>query len=685
MTSRKSTRRKSNVRALLVSATVAAALVAPALASAISVGPTITAVTPASPSNDLNPKVRGSGATDPSTVSIYDNPTCAGTALGSGTAADFNGATGIAVTVPANTTTHLYASTTPAEPRPCSTPAFDYVSDTTPPAVVINSGPNGPTNDQTPTFAFTVESGSTTACKINTTSFTACSSPFTPPTISTDGFYVFTVQATDAAGNTATATRSFSVDTVPPTVSIDSGPDGPTNDPTPTFGFSSESGATAACKIDGISGFVACTSTFTPSHLADGHYTFIVHATDTAGNVSADVTRDFIVDTVPPAVTTIGGPSGPTNDNTPTFGFISSSFVTFECSLDQGTPHFAVCLEPFTSPTLPDGAYTFRVRGTDTAGNTSGPATRSFSVDATPPAVSVSSGPSGPTTDPRPSFTFAAESGATVQCSISSGAASFGPCSGAASHQPPANLADAAYTFTVQATDSVGNTATATRSFSVDTTAPGAPALTATDPASPANDNSPKVKGSAEAGSTVKLYDNAACSGSSIGSGTAAELGGAGITVSVPDDTVTDLHATAADSVGNVSACSTGLAYTERSTLPANPAPEITSLKVTPKNFAADPGATPVQRASGSTIEITLSEDALVHFHIGLAPDQAAKRPKNPHVFRRHLPAGANTVAFTGTLGKRTFAPGRYVLTARARDSAGQASSRVTTGFRVLP
>ncbi|HEX7059846.1 MAG TPA: M4 family metallopeptidase, partial [Solirubrobacterales bacterium] len=47
----------------------------------------------------------------------------------------------------------------------------------------------------------------------------------------------------------------------------------------------------------------------------------------------------------------------------------------------------------------------------------------------------------------------------------------------------------------------------------IDTTPPAAPQITATAPDSPANDNSPEVKGSAESSSTVKLYATANCSG----------------------------------------------------------------------------------------------------------------------------------------------------------------------------
>jgi CSLREA domain-containing protein len=72
--------------------------------------PTLTSTNPASGGNDNNPKVIGT-ATASSTVNLYKAAGCTGPIAGTGTGADLAG-TGIAVSVPDNSTTTLYAQST---------------------------------------------------------------------------------------------------------------------------------------------------------------------------------------------------------------------------------------------------------------------------------------------------------------------------------------------------------------------------------------------------------------------------------------------------------------------------------------------------------------------------------------------------------------------------------------------
>ena len=129
--------------------------------------------------------------------------------------------------------------------------------------------------------------------------------------------------------------------------------------------------------------------------------------------------------------------------------------------------------------------------------------------------------------------------------------------------------ADDTYTLSSRATDNDGYVeSTATVTFTVDTTPPDAPTLISTSPASPANDNSPKLSGAAEPGSTVRLYTDGSCS-SLAATADASTFASPGIGVTVPDNSTTSFHATATDPAGNTSPCSSDSAtYVEDSDAP---------------------------------------------------------------------------------------------------------------------
>lgn len=96
-------------------------------------------------------------------------------------------------------------------------------------------------------------------------------------------------------------------------------------------------------------------------------------------------------------------------------------------------------------------------------------------------------------------------------------------------------------------------------------------ALVATNPPSPAGDNTPRVVGTAPEGATVRVYrDDPTCTGQPAATGSAADLSGTGVAVTVREDATSLLRATA--TVGDqTSACSAPLAYVEDSTSPAAP------------------------------------------------------------------------------------------------------------------
>jgi hypothetical protein len=85
---------------------------------------------------------------------------------------------------------------------------------------------------------------------------------------------------------------------------------------------------------------------------------------------------------------------------------------------------------------------------------------------------------------------------------------------------------------------------------------PPAPLLTGVNPASPADQNSPRVLGSAEDGTSVAIYADSACATPPLAGGSAKALASPGVAVPVADNSTTTFYATASWA-GLLSPCST--------------------------------------------------------------------------------------------------------------------------------
>ena len=379
--------------------------------------------------------------------------------------------------------------------RDFSPASYEWTVETEPPVVTIDSGPSGTTKATAATFTFSAtDPGSpvtTVECKLDTGPFEACTSPTTQEySALPDGSHTFQVRATDEAGNTsAPVSRTWTVDTEPPAVTIESGPSGTTKATDATFTFSATdpgSPVTAVeCKLD-TGPFEACTSPKEYTALPDGSHTFQVRATDEAGNTSAPVSRTWTVDTEPPVVTIESGPSGTTKATTATFTFSAtdpgSPVTTVECKLDTGA--FEACTSPTTQEytALPDGSHTFQVRATDEAGNTSDPASRTWTVSTEGPEITFTSAPPAKTNSTTAAFAFefSDSTGDIVAEECSLDGPPFEACE---SPQEFTGLAPGSHTFEVFAKDEAGTTNTVAYKWKVVTEAPS-PAITAAPPAS---------------------------------------------------------------------------------------------------------------------------------------------------------------------------------------------------------
>jgi hypothetical protein len=190
------------------------------------------------------------------------------------------------------------------------------------------------------------------------------------------------------------------------------------------------------------------------------------------GAAEGDDAIPLIARSYAPETTIDDAPPALTKDPTATFDFSADEDnVLFECRID---------LDPFgdcsgtgthTTGTLPDGQHTFRVRALNEVDSKDPtPAQKVFTVDATAPGSSISSGPSGPSTSRSAQFAFTGSGSPTgFECRLDSG--TFTSCTSPKSYS---GLSDGEHAFEVRSRDAAGNrdASPASREFSVDTKPP---------------------------------------------------------------------------------------------------------------------------------------------------------------------------------------------------------------------
>jgi hypothetical protein len=181
--------------------------------------------------------------------------------------------------------------------------AMNQLVPLTVPQMTITEGPSGPTASGNATFKFTNSGFSTTPtteCSLDGAAFATCSSPTTYGSLA-EGTHEFSVMGEDSSANTASATRTWTVDTTPPTLAITEGPTGSTEATTATFKFTTSDPTgpvTTECSLDGAT-FAACTSPKTYGSLALGDHAFKVRAEDALGHATS-ATRSWTVVVAPP-------------------------------------------------------------------------------------------------------------------------------------------------------------------------------------------------------------------------------------------------------------------------------------------------------------------------------------------------------------------------------------------------
>ncbi|WP_336821492.1 BapA/Bap/LapF family large adhesin [Cedecea sp. VD20] len=543
------------------------------------VGPIVGNLSNGQVTDDTRPVLTGT-AEGNATVSVYDNGVLLGTVQ-----ADAGGAWTFRPSTPLINGGHALTVTATDAAGNVSLPStpFNVVVDTIAPTqpIVVQAfddvGPvQGPlvsgqtTDDTQPALSGTAEANSTiniydNGNLIGTVTTSALGAwTFTPGTALPLGQHVFTVTATDAAGNTSVPSAGFTltiasgVSNTPVLTSVvddvAGGTVGPltsgqaTNDARPTLNGTADANSTIKIYDGGnLIGTVSANAlgvwVFTPpTALANGSHTFTITATNGAGVVSSPTAGfTIVVDTVAPnqpAITSvvddvgpITGPVGnnqPTDDTRPTLNGTAEANATvniFDNGVLLGTTTANGSGVWTFTPTLPllQANHSFTVTATDAAGNVSVPSVPPFIIVNTLPPLA----PTGLTVNATGTVvTGVAEANSKVTVTSATGtvlgtAQADGNGNFSITLSPAQTSAQPLLAFAQDAAGNIGVSASFTAPF---TGVPGLPVITSiVDDVLPktgvvgngqsTNDTQPTINATAEANATVKIYDNGALLG----------------------------------------------------------------------------------------------------------------------------------------------------------------------------
>ncbi|EOZ7585915.1 Ig-like domain-containing protein [Enterobacter hormaechei] len=482
-----------------------------------------------------------------------------------------------------------------------------------------------------------------------------------------------------------------------------------TNDTTPTLsGSSGVAGGTISIYDNGrLIGTATVGSngswSFTPdTALADGSHSFTATVTDGVGRTS-EPTGGFgiVIDTKAPDAASdllvtdnVGAYQGPvvsgdtTDDNTPTLSGRAEPGSTVNI-IDNGQVIGSTKVNPdgtwsFTpDQALSNGEHDLTTTVTDPSGNTGPEGSHVvITVDVVPGKVEItgvtddagsvtgSLSQNAVTDDTRPQISGTAKAGSTVTIMDDSnvlGTTTAG-ADGAWSFTPSVDLGRGEHTFTATAKDPMGNeSASSSWTVTIDTDAPVKPTIDAAldDVGSvqgnlanggTTDDPTPTLSGKAEAGSTVKIYDQNGL----LGEVTAKADGTWSFSpVAKLPEGEHRFHVTATDRAGNTSADSDDFVLTLDYT-----APDASKLAIT--EVYDDVKTAGVIASGGETDD-----------NRPLIKGTGAEPGNTITVYNGDKVIGTATVQADGTWSLEPTTPlpdGRYTLTAKETDGVGNVS-----------
>ena len=414
------------------------------------------------------------------------------------------------------------------------TPTFDFTIDTVAPSIPIPNSPgNGEyINDDTPYIDWSTVSGAA-LYQIRIDDDSDMSSPYINETTATSdytsatlpqGTWYWDVRAQDLAGNWGfrSAVYQFIIDTNPPAAATLISPENDYTGNSIVLQCSTASGAnyynfriaTDHLFTNTVTLVQLTTTQYTVSGLADGSYYWRVITEDYAGNVVFSAIRYFTLDTQAPLVPTLVSPDEgeSVSDTTPYLDWFTSAGGTVEYQVQVDTSlafsslvvNDTTASTDYTTPTLSEDTYFWRVRARDAYENWSGwSIVRNFTIDITPPEAPTLNTPQDDAilNNNLPLLTwFTVSEPALYVLQIDTEGTFTSPIVSQAGimdtfYQIISILSDNEYFWRVYALDAAGNIGSwsSIRSFTVDTLGPNAPVLSSPGDSDAIIDTTPMI------------------------------------------------------------------------------------------------------------------------------------------------------------------------------------------------
>ena len=339
-----------------------------------------------------------------------------------------------------------------------------FTIDTMPPSMAIQSPANTTYNSTSVPLNYTTN-GVNCWYYLNGAGPTALASCNNATLSASEGANNVSVYSNDSVGNTNSSTIFFSIDTIPPSMAIQSPTNTTYNSTSVPLNYATN-GVNCWFFVDGSgpTALSGCNNS-TLSSLSEGGHNVTVFANDSAGNTNSS-TMIFSVDTIPPSVSILS-PQNTTYSSTTVPLNYATDGQNCWFYLDASGPTALASCNNSTLSSLSQGPHNVTVFANDSVGNTNSFAVH-FSVNTTLPSISLLSPANKTYNTTAIPLDYTASGTICWYYLDGSGPAALANCT----NTTLLALSEGSHNISVFTNDSLNNTNSVTVYFSVDTIAP---------------------------------------------------------------------------------------------------------------------------------------------------------------------------------------------------------------------